>query len=133
MHSEGILAGEMKHGPLALVDGTMPLLVIATKDNHSVKMESVVQQLRARGGRLVLMLTKGTPEAEQAQEIAQKDNCKVVWVPGTCDCLQPLINVVPLQLLVRSPRRLRPHAGAAGCASRPPPRPLSWRASNCVH
>lgn len=119
MHSEGILAGEMKHGPLALVDGSMPLLVIATKDHHSVKMESVVQQLRARGGRLVLMLTKGTPEADQAQEIAQKDNCKVVWVPGTVDCLQPIVNVVPLQLLARSAAvaPLRENLHARVCAS----------------
>lgn len=111
MHSEGILAGEMKHGPLALVDESMPLLVIATRDSHSVKMDSVVQQLRARGGRLLLMLTRGSPEADQAQEIARKDNCKVVWIPGTVDCLQPLLNVVPLQLLVRSaslPPRRRP-------------------------
>ena len=50
LHSEGILAGEMKHGPLALVDETMPLVVVATRDGSYAKQESVVQQLRARGG-----------------------------------------------------------------------------------
>jgi len=49
MHSEGILAGEMKHGPLALVDEHMPMIVLATQDRTCNKMHSVVQQLRARG------------------------------------------------------------------------------------
>ena len=57
LHSEGILAGEMKHGPLALVDETMPLVVVATRDGSYAKQESVVQQLRARGGRLILIAT----------------------------------------------------------------------------
>lgn len=115
MHSEGILAGEMKHGPLALVDSTMPLLVIATKDLHSTKMDSVVQQLRARGGRLLLLLTKGDPDqAGEKETAAGKDN-KVLWVPGTVDCLQPLVNIVPLQLLVRVPSQAAASSARAPC------------------
>ena len=55
MHSEGILAGEMKHGPLALVDENMPIIVIATKDRMHAKMQSVIQQLRARNARLIIV------------------------------------------------------------------------------
>lgn len=55
MHSEGILAGEMKHGPLALVDENMPIIVIATRDRMHAKMQSIIQQLRARNARLIIM------------------------------------------------------------------------------
>ena len=55
MHSEGILAGEMKHGPLALVDENMPIIVIATRDRMHAKMQSVIQQLRARNARLIIV------------------------------------------------------------------------------
>ena len=59
MHSEGILAGEMKHGPLALVDESMPIIVIATRDRMHSKMQSVIQQLRAREGRLIIVCNEG--------------------------------------------------------------------------
>ncbi len=59
MHSEGILAGEIKHGPLALVDENMPILVIATKDRMYSKMHSVIQQLRARNARLIVVCNQG--------------------------------------------------------------------------
>ena len=59
MHSEGILAGEIKHGPLALVDENMPILVIATKDRMFSKMHSVIQQLRARNARLIVVCNQG--------------------------------------------------------------------------
>merc|ERR1712060_273908 len=52
MHSEGLLAGEMKHGPLALVDKDLPIIIIATKDDTYVQQESVIQQLRARDAQL---------------------------------------------------------------------------------
>ena len=59
MHSEGILAGEMKHGPLALVDEHMPMIVLATQDRTCNKMHSVVQQLRARGAAPVVLCNVG--------------------------------------------------------------------------
>lgn len=59
MHSEGILAGEMKHGPLALVDENMPIIVVATKDRMHAKMQSVIQQLRARNARLIVLCNEG--------------------------------------------------------------------------
>ena len=59
MHSEGILAGEMKHGPLALVDENMPIIVIATRDRLHAKMQSVIQQLRARNARLIVLCNEG--------------------------------------------------------------------------
>lgn len=62
MHSEGILAGEMKHGPLALVDESLPIIVMATRDRMRAKMLSVIQQLRARSARLIVMCCAGDTE-----------------------------------------------------------------------
>lgn len=61
IHSEGILAGEMKHGPLALVDEKLPIIVIATKDSMHKKMDSVIQQLLARGAKLFIVCNEGDP------------------------------------------------------------------------
>ncbi|KAL1535081.1 Glutamine--fructose-6-phosphate aminotransferase [isomerizing] 2 [Salvia divinorum] len=94
MHSEGILAGEMKHGPLALVDETLPIVVIATRDACFSKQQSVIQQLHARKGRLIVMCSKG-----DAASVSVGGSCRVVEVPVVEDCLQPVINIVPLQLL----------------------------------
>ncbi|GAY59934.1 hypothetical protein CUMW_198240 [Citrus unshiu] len=94
MHSEGILAGEMKHGPLALVDENLPILVIATRDACFSKQQSVIQQLHARKGRLIVMCSKG-----DAASIFPGGSCRVIEVPQVEDCLQPVINIVPLQLL----------------------------------
>ncbi|XP_020977561.1 glutamine--fructose-6-phosphate aminotransferase [isomerizing] 2 [Arachis ipaensis] len=93
-HSEGILAGEMKHGPLALVDETLPIVVIATRDACFSKQQSVIQQLIARRGRLVVMCSKG-----DASSVSPSETVRVIEVPQVVDCLQPVINVVPLQLL----------------------------------
>ncbi|XP_051133262.1 glutamine--fructose-6-phosphate aminotransferase [isomerizing] 1-like isoform X2 [Andrographis paniculata] len=94
MHSEGILAGEMKHGPLALVDETLPIVVIATRDGCFSKQQSVIQQLHARKGRLIVMCTEG-----DAASVCVGGSSRVVEVPRVEDCLQPVINAVPLQLL----------------------------------
>ncbi|MFS7988215.1 putative sugar isomerase (SIS) [Helianthus anomalus] len=93
MHSEGILAGEMKHGPLALVDENLPIVVIATRDQCFSKQQSVIQQLKARKGRLIVMCTEGDAEAVCG------GSCPVIEVPHIVDCLQPVVNIVPLQLL----------------------------------
>ena len=105
MHSEGILAGEMKHGPLALVDEHMPILVVATLDSMHGKMLSVIQQLKARGARLVVLCCEGDNQVEQA---AGKD-AVLVRVPKLPDCLQPVVNAVPLQLLAYHLAVLRGH------------------------
>ncbi|KAJ7562148.1 hypothetical protein O6H91_03G056500 [Diphasiastrum complanatum] len=94
MHSEGILAGEMKHGPLALVDETLPIIVIATCDATFSKQQSVIQQLQARKGRLIVMCTKG-----DALSSCSSGACRFIEVPPVQDCLQPIINIIPLQLL----------------------------------
>lgn len=94
MHSEGILAGEMKHGPLALVDENLPIVVFATRDACFSKQQSVIQQLHARKGRLIVMCSAG-----DAASVCPNEYCRVIEVPQVEDCLQPVINVVPLQLL----------------------------------
>ncbi|CEF98105.1 Glucosamine-fructose-6-phosphate aminotransferase, isomerising [Ostreococcus tauri] len=105
LHSEGILAGEMKHGPLALVDDTLPLVVIATRDSSYVKQKSVIEQLRARDARCILIV--GENDDSLDQYACGKD--MIIRVPEVADCLQPLINIVPLQLLSYHLTVLRGH------------------------
>jgi glucosamine 6-phosphate synthetase-like amidotransferase/phosphosugar isomerase protein len=105
MHSEGILAGEMKHGPLALVDEHMPILVVATSDGMHGKMLSVIQQLKARGARLLVLCCEG----DAAVEDAAGNDAVLVRVPRLPDCLQPVVNAVPLQLLAYHLAVLRGH------------------------
>ncbi|KAF2578953.1 hypothetical protein F2Q68_00003367 [Brassica cretica] len=93
MHSEGILAGEMKHGPLALVDENLPIAVIATRDACFSKQQSVIQQLHARKGRLIVMCSKG-----DAASVSSSGSCRAIEVPQVEDCLQPVVNIVPLQV-----------------------------------
>ncbi|XP_071535447.1 glutamine--fructose-6-phosphate aminotransferase [isomerizing] 2-like isoform X9 [Panulirus ornatus] len=92
MHSEGILAGELKHGPLALVDKGMPIIMICTRDNVFVKCMNALQQVTAREGRPILICNKNDEEP-------QKYASSVLEVPKTVDCLQGLLTVIPLQLL----------------------------------
>ncbi|KAJ8747896.1 hypothetical protein K2173_012786 [Erythroxylum novogranatense] len=94
MHSEGMLAGEMKHGPLALVDEHLPIIVIATRDACFSKQQSVIQQLHARKGRLIVVCTKGDSAA-----VCPGGSCRIIEVPQVEDCLQPVVNIIPLQLL----------------------------------
>ncbi|CAI5463322.1 unnamed protein product [Closterium sp. Yama58-4] len=94
MHSEGILAGEMKHGPLALVDATLPIIVVATRDSTCSKQQSVIQQLQARSGRLMVICSEG-----DADLMCPNGAAKIIEVPHVEDCLQPIINIIPLQLL----------------------------------
>lgn len=93
MHSEGMLAGEMKHGPLALVDENLPIIVIATRDSCFSKQQSVIQQLHARKGRLIVMCSEGDLSS------VSSGSCRTIEVPQVIDCLQPVINIIPLQLL----------------------------------
>ena len=77
IHSEGILAGEMKHGPLALVDEHMPILVVATKDDMYQKMHSVIQQLLARKARLIILCNEGD---ELMEQYATRPDCQLIEV-----------------------------------------------------
>lgn len=100
IHAEGYPAGEMKHGPIALVDRDMPVIAIATNDPWHEKMISQVEQAKARGGSVLVVATEGD---ERASSLADQ----VFWVPEVPWMLSPVITVVPLQLLAYHIARLR--------------------------
>ncbi|MBU1636147.1 glutamine--fructose-6-phosphate transaminase (isomerizing) [bacterium] len=92
VHAEGYPAAEMKHGPIALIDNDMPVVFIAIKDGTFEKVLSNIEEVRARGGRVLAVATEGDTEvAARADE--------VVFVPETHPLLTPLLTVIPLQLL----------------------------------
>ncbi len=90
IHAEGYPAGEMKHGPIALIDENMPVLVLATKDRVYEKMVSNIQEVNARKGKVIAVVD----EAGEAKELSFRS----ITVPKTSELLSPLVNVVPLQL-----------------------------------
>ncbi|HKZ43526.1 MAG TPA: glutamine--fructose-6-phosphate transaminase (isomerizing) [Anaerolineales bacterium] len=92
IHAEGYPAGEMKHGPIALIDESMPVICIAPFDPWHEKMISQIQQAKARGGIVVALATEGD---ELIASIADH----VLWIPDTPWMLTPVISVIPLQLL----------------------------------
>lgn len=92
IHSEGYPAAEMKHGPIALIDENMPVIAIATKDPLYDKIYSNLQEVRARKGRLITIATEGDTELSKISE-------NVIYIPDTLTNLQPLLTVIPLQLL----------------------------------
>ena len=92
IHAEGYPAGEMKHGPIALIDESMPVVAICPKDKVRVKMLSNVEQVKARGGRVIALATRGD------EEVAEKAD-DVIWIPETSRHLTPVLAVIPLQLL----------------------------------
>jgi len=92
IHAEGYPAGEMKHGPIALIDENMPVVAIATSGPLYEKMISQIEQAKARGGTVIALATAGD------EEIAEKAD-HVIYVPETPALLAPIINVIPLQLL----------------------------------
>jgi glutamine---fructose-6-phosphate transaminase (isomerizing) len=92
IHAEGYPAGEMKHGPIALIDQDMPVLALATRDNVYEKMISQVEQAKARGGLVIVVAHEGD------DAIAAKAD-RVLWVPQAPPLLQPVVNTIPLQLL----------------------------------
>ncbi|XP_065827681.1 glutamine--fructose-6-phosphate aminotransferase [isomerizing] 2-like [Oscarella lobularis] len=92
MHSEGILSGELKHGPLALVDKDMPVIMIIMKDRVYEKCQNALQQVSARHGRPILICS-------QDDEMVAKHAFKMLEIPHVVDCLQSVLTVIPLQLL----------------------------------
>ncbi|KAI9355731.1 hypothetical protein DFJ73DRAFT_623480 [Zopfochytrium polystomum] len=91
MHSEGILAGELKHGPLALIDENMPVILIMTKDSLYPKVQSALQQVAARKGHPIIICNNGDTNISDAY--------RTIRVPQVIDCLQGIITIIPLQLL----------------------------------
>jgi glucosamine--fructose-6-phosphate aminotransferase (isomerizing) len=92
IHAEGYPAGEMKHGPIALVDREMPVIVLAPRDPWYEKMFSQIEQAKARGGVVLALATDGD---ERIPAIADH----VLWIPETPWLLSPVVSVIPLQLL----------------------------------
>lgn len=92
IHAEGYPAAEMKHGPIALIDQEMPSVIIAPKDHLYEKIVSNVQQVKARGGNILAIVTEGDTEISKLAD-------HVLEVPEMPECLTPIITSVPLQLL----------------------------------
>ena len=92
IHAEGYPAAEMKHGPIALIDANMPVVVIATKDSSYEKIVSNVQEVRARKGRVIAIVTEGDTIIPAMADY-------VIEIPETSEQLVPLLSVIPLQLL----------------------------------
>ncbi len=92
IHAEGYPAAEMKHGPIALIDQEMPVVFIATKDSSYEKVVSNIQEVKARKGRVIAMVTEGDTHIPKMAEF-------VIEVPATLEPLMPMVSVVPLQLL----------------------------------
>ena len=92
IHAEGYPAAEMKHGPIALIDSDMPVVVIATHDAMYEKVLSNIQEIKARKGRVIALVTKGD---DTIAKIADE----VIELPDVLECLEPLVATIPLQLL----------------------------------
>ncbi len=92
IHAEGYPAAEMKHGPIALIDENMPIVVIATKKGHYEKVVSNIQEIKSRKGKIIGIVTEGDT---QVKELADH----VIEVPETIESLSPLLTTIPLQLL----------------------------------
>ena len=92
IHAEGYPAAEMKHGPIALIDEQMPVVVIAPKQGHYDKVVSNIQEIKSRSGKIIAIVTKGDT---QVKDLADH----VIEIPEISDALSPLITTIPLQLL----------------------------------
>ncbi|MFO7653818.1 MAG: glutamine--fructose-6-phosphate transaminase (isomerizing) [Candidatus Krumholzibacteriia bacterium] len=91
IHAEGYPAAEMKHGPIALIDPHMPVVVISTRDGSYEKIRGNVQEVRARKGKIISICTEGDTEIAELSD-------HVITIPETIDMLTPLLSVIPLQL-----------------------------------
>ncbi|MDH4296485.1 MAG: glutamine--fructose-6-phosphate transaminase (isomerizing), partial [Cyclobacteriaceae bacterium] len=92
IHAEGYPAAEMKHGPIALIDEEMPVVFIATRDSSYEKVVSNIQEVKARKGRVISIVTEGDDTIPKMSEF-------VIEVPAVHEALMPLVSVIPLQLL----------------------------------
>jgi glutamine---fructose-6-phosphate transaminase (isomerizing) len=92
IHAEGYPAAEMKHGPIALIDEEMPVVVIATKGPSYEKVVSNIQEVKARKGKIIAVVTEGDTTVKEMADYS-------IEIPETDEWLVPLVSVVPLQLL----------------------------------
>ncbi len=92
IHAEGYPAAEMKHGPIALIDDKMPVVVIAATEHTNDKMISNIEEVRTRKGRIISIIDGINDKVKELSEFSSS-------IPGTNDCLTPLLTVIPLQLL----------------------------------
>ncbi|OGF23629.1 glutamine--fructose-6-phosphate aminotransferase [Candidatus Falkowbacteria bacterium RIFCSPLOWO2_02_FULL_45_21] len=91
VHAEGFASGEMKHGPIALIDKNFPTLIIAPQDSVYEKNFSNLQEIKARGGKIIAVTTQGNDKMKEAAD-------DVIYIPKTLEMLTPILAVVPLQL-----------------------------------
>ncbi len=92
IHAEGYPAAEMKHGPIALIDEQMPVVVIAPKQEHYDKIVSNIQEIKSRSGKIIAIVTKGDVQVKNLADYT-------IEIPETSDALSPLLTTIPLQLL----------------------------------
>ena len=92
IHAEGYPAAEMKHGPIALIDENMPIVVIATKYGHYEKIVSNIQEIKSRKGKIIGIVTKGDTQVKALAD-------HVIEIPETLELLSPMLTTIPLQLL----------------------------------
>ena len=91
IHAEGCGAGEMKHGPLAMIDNKFPTMALAPSDSVYEKVSSAIQQIKARKGPVIALATEGNEEIKKLAD-------DVIYIPGTLEMLTPILSVIPLQL-----------------------------------
>ena len=92
IHAEGYAAGEMKHGPIALIDQNMPVFVLATRDKYYEKVVNNIQEVKARSGKVIAIVTEGDTTIRRMAD-------DVIEVPTTPEALMPLLTVIPLQII----------------------------------
>lgn len=92
IHAEGYPAAEMKHGPIALIDENMPVVIIATHSSNYEKVISTIQEIKARKGKVIALVTEGDTKVKEMSDYT-------IEIPESRDCLEPLIATIPLQLL----------------------------------
>ena len=92
IHAEGYPAAEMKHGPIALIDSDMPVVVVATRNSMYEKVLSNIQEIKARKGKVIALVTQGDDTISKIVD-------ETIELPDTQECLEPLLATIPLQLL----------------------------------
>ncbi|MDO8633218.1 MAG: SIS domain-containing protein, partial [Candidatus Wildermuthbacteria bacterium] len=102
VHAEGYGAGEMKHGPIALIDENFPTIAICPSDSVYEKMVSNIQEIKARNGKLIAIATEGNEDIKNIVD-------DVFYIPKTLEMLTPLLSVIPLQLFAYYMGVLRGH------------------------
>jgi len=102
IHAEGLPAAEMKHGPIALISDGTPVVFIATKGSQYEKIRGNIEEVRARGGRTIVVASEGDEDIQRTAD-------HLIRVPDVPELLQPLLTVVPLQLLAYHAALLRGH------------------------